>query len=64
MRPAHLQGGHAPYPPIEPYAAGLLDTGDGNSIYWETSGNPDGAPALIVHGGPGSAFRDRGGLTL
>jgi proline iminopeptidase len=43
-----------PYPPIEPYAAGMLDTGDGNSIYWETCGNPDGAPALIVHGGPGS----------
>ncbi|MGN6792736.1 MAG: prolyl aminopeptidase [Streptosporangiaceae bacterium] len=42
------------YPPIEPYETGLLDTGDGNSIYWETCGNPDGVPALIVHGGPGS----------
>lgn len=42
------------YPPIEPYATGMLDTGDGNLIYWETCGNPDGVPVLIVHGGPGS----------
>ena len=42
------------YPPIEPYETGMLDTGDGNSIYWETCGNPAGVPALIVHGGPGS----------
>ncbi len=43
-----------PYPPIEPYETGMLDTGDGNQVYWETCGNPDGIPALIVHGGPGS----------
>lgn len=43
-----------PYPPIEPYETGMLDVGDGNLIYWETCGNPDGVPALIVHGGPGS----------
>ncbi len=43
-----------PYPPIEPFAHGLLDVGDGNRIYWETSGNPRGKPALVVHGGPGS----------
>ncbi len=43
-----------PYPPIEPYETGLLDTGDGNLVYWETCGNPDGVPALVVHGGPGS----------
>jgi proline iminopeptidase len=43
-----------PYPPIEPYETGLLETGDGNSIFWEACGNPDGVPALIVHGGPGS----------
>ena len=42
------------YPDIEPYESGLLDTGDGNLVYWETCGNPDGVPALIVHGGPGS----------
>jgi proline iminopeptidase len=43
-----------PFPSIEPYESGLLDVGDGNRIYWETSGNPDGKPALVVHGGPGS----------
>jgi proline iminopeptidase len=42
------------HPAIEPYASGLLDTGDGNLVYWETCGNPDGVPALIVHGGPGA----------
>jgi proline iminopeptidase len=42
------------YPPIEPYETGMLDTGDGNSIYWETCGNPHGVPALVVHGGPGA----------
>ncbi len=30
------------YPPIEPYATGLLDTGDGNAVYWEACGSPDG----------------------
>ena len=42
------------YPPIEPYDSGLLDVGDGNAVYWETVGSPDGKPALVVHGGPGS----------
>lgn len=43
-----------PFPEIEPYESGLLDVGDGNRIYWESSGNPHGRPALVVHGGPGS----------
>lgn len=42
------------YPPIEPYETGMIDTGDGQQIYWETCGNPDGKPAVVVHGGPGS----------
>jgi proline iminopeptidase len=42
------------YPDIEPHETGLLDTGDGNLVYWETCGNPDGVPVLRVHGGPGS----------
>jgi len=41
------------YPPIEPYDHGLLDVGDGHRVYWETSGNPDGKPAVVLHGGPG-----------
>ena len=43
-----------PYPPIEPYDHGMLDVGDGNLVYWETCGNPEGKPALVVHGGPGA----------
>jgi len=41
------------YPPIEPYDHGRLDVGDGNLVYRETCGNPDGKPAVMVHGGPG-----------
>jgi proline iminopeptidase len=42
------------YAPIEPYASGMLDVGDGQDVYWETVGNPDGLPVLYLHGGPGS----------
>lgn len=38
----------------EPFDSGLLDVGDGNHVYWECVGNPDGKPMLHVHGGPGS----------
>jgi proline iminopeptidase len=48
-----------PYPPIEPYDHGLLDVGDGNLVYWEACGNPEGKPALVVHGGPGSGCGTR-----
>lgn len=41
------------YPPLEAYASGMLDTGDGHQIYWERSGNPEGKPAVFLHGGPG-----------
>ncbi|WP_280234428.1 prolyl aminopeptidase [Nocardia cyriacigeorgica] len=41
------------YPPIEPYQQGMLDVGAGQSVYWEVSGNPDGKPAVFLHGGPG-----------
>jgi proline iminopeptidase len=45
----------APYTPTEPYDTGMLDVGDGNLVYWETRGNPDGKPGVVVHGGPGSS---------
>ncbi|MDT3446207.1 prolyl aminopeptidase [Pseudofrankia sp. BMG5.37] len=45
------------FPAIEPYAHGFLDVGEDNQIYWETSGNAGGKPALWVHGGPGSGGR-------
>jgi proline iminopeptidase len=37
----------------------MLDVGDGNLVYWETCGNPDGKAALAVHGGPGSGCSTR-----
>jgi proline iminopeptidase len=41
------------YPPIEPFARGHLDVGDGHEIYYEESGNRRGIPVLMIHGGPG-----------
>jgi len=41
------------YPEIQPYETGMLDVGDGHSLYWELTGNPDGKPAVMLHGGPG-----------
>ena len=41
------------FPPIEPYRTGMLPVGDGHVIYFEESGNPEGKPAVYVHGGPG-----------
>lgn len=43
------------YPEIEPYDTGMLDVGDGHSLYYEVSGNPNGKPAVYLHGGPGGA---------
>jgi proline iminopeptidase len=42
------------YPHIEPNQTGFLSTEDGQSIYWEESGHPNGKPAVTLHGGPGS----------
>jgi proline iminopeptidase len=38
--------------------SGHLDVGDGHKIYWEDWGNPDAAPIMHLHGGPGSGFSD------
>ena len=42
------------YEPIEPYDFGELEVGDGQTLYWETVGAPQGLPAVWLHGGPGS----------
>lgn len=42
------------YPEIEPFKTGFLDTEDGHKIYWELVGNPQGKPAVFLHGGPGA----------
>lgn len=41
------------YPPIEPYDGGVLPLDDIHSMHWEVCGNPQGVPALFLHGGPG-----------
>jgi len=41
------------HPAAAPYATGMLDVGDGHSLYWQAFGNPHGKPAVALHGGPG-----------
>jgi len=40
------------YPPIEPFNSGYIER-DGHQIYYEQCGNPNGKPAVFLHGGPG-----------
>jgi proline iminopeptidase len=44
------------YPPIEPYATGVLDVGDGHVIYYERVGTSGAKPAVFLHGGPGGGL--------
>ncbi len=41
------------YPPIDPYESGRLEVTSLHTIAWEKSGNPDGIPVIVIHGGPG-----------
>ena len=40
------------YPKIKPYDSGFMDV-DEHHVYYEQCGNPDGKPAVFLHGGPG-----------
>jgi proline iminopeptidase len=40
------------YPHLEPFEVSFLEIDD-HKIYYEVSGNPNGKPAIFVHGGPG-----------
>ena len=42
------------FPPIEPYATGMLKLDGLHAMYWEQSGNPRGIPVVFLHGGPGA----------
>lgn len=44
------------YPPIEPYETGMLDVGDGHTLYWERCGAKGAKPVVFLHGGPGSGI--------
>lgn len=41
------------YAAVEPFDSGYLEVDAPHSIYYEQVGNPDGKPAIFVHGGPG-----------
>lgn len=45
---------HALFPKLTPYHSGHLQVSELHRIYYEECGNPDGKPALLVHGGPGA----------
>lgn len=47
------------YPPIEPYATGTLDVGDGHTLYYERCGTLGARPAVFLHGGPGGGISPR-----
>ena len=44
------------YPELEPYETGMLDVGEGHSLYFERSGTKGAKPAVFLHGGPGGGM--------
>ncbi len=46
------------YPPIAPYKTGMLQVSPVHTLYCEEVGNPNGQPAVMLHGGPGSGCSD------
>jgi proline iminopeptidase len=44
------------YPPVEPYDQGRLAVTPLHTIYYEQCGNPQGAPVVFLHGGPGGGI--------
>ena len=41
------------HPMVDPFDRRVLDAGDGHQLHVEQSGNPDGVPVIVLHGGPG-----------
>ncbi|WP_328805122.1 prolyl aminopeptidase [Stappia albiluteola] len=41
------------FPEIAPHRTGRLKVSSIHELYWEESGNPEGKPVVILHGGPG-----------
>ena len=44
------------YPEIAPYRTGRLQISNLHNIHYELVGNPQGKPAVILHGGPGAGI--------
>lgn len=47
------------YPPLEAYDTGHLEVPGGHRLYYEQSGNPEGKPAVFLHGGPGAGVEPK-----
>jgi proline iminopeptidase len=47
------------YPPFAAYRRGYLRVGGEHKLYFEESGNPEGRPAVFLHGGPGGGTQPR-----
>ena len=45
------------WPPVEPFHTGYLKVSPIHELYFEESGNPDGKPVIVLHGGPGGSSR-------
>lgn len=41
------------YPPLMPFRKYRLPVSGGHTLYVEESGNPNGLPVIVLHGGPG-----------
>lgn len=46
------------YPITEPFETGMLDVGEGHSLYWERVGTRGAKPAVMLHGGPGGGISE------
>lgn len=44
------------YPDLEPFNRGRLKVSPLHDIYFEECGNPNGKPAVVLHGGPGGGI--------
>ncbi len=44
------------YPSLEPYTTGRIQVSPIHNLYYEECGNPNGKPALFLHGGPGGGI--------
>ncbi|HEY6118895.1 MAG TPA: prolyl aminopeptidase [Pyrinomonadaceae bacterium] len=44
------------YPAIEPFDTGRLKVSPIHELYYEQCGNPNGQPAIFLHGGPGGGL--------
>jgi proline iminopeptidase len=55
MNERHISAGErlSLFPEIVPYRTGRLKVSPLHELYYEECGNPDGKPAVLLHGGPG-----------